>query len=778
MTAAVLRNTPSLAVPLSQNTAPVLEFNCLYTHDARKKQKKWQDGMLRYHTFNKRVMVYDVSRNLVGDMHWTGEEDVQEGDELTLERGGVRVEVADCIGQTETDLSELRGSKKKADPAARTSAMRSAVVLPQTPNHGPSNNTISKPNTQLKHRSLNTLLGTPKGPIGKAVLPTKSPFEERQAEIENKRWQEGRPPKRARTDDIQSRNVTRPLKPLEPVKKIEDSLGARTADPRKQRPKQAQLLQSQQQLETAEIIDLSSDGPSQTDFLAGFSDDILTDACTPAKESSKVISKAVMSSSSPAFEQNPAPHRQKRRSELGARQPTSIASARRAREVEVDDNGQYMEENFQEAQNYQDVRPSNVRMPIKVKECPQQGLASVTQSSAVRQDPTSSKNAHTFRLAPSIPKKRTLLCQDQLSKKSRRLCSIDTDDAADALLLSTSGGPGERKQLTAQEQLRARLAKIDKKGSSASRARLRKAAATPAITETERYAYVEEDVGEDNLPDGPAMELISDDETSPLQYSAVTKESLAVDVDQSNGGMPPPPKLPYQRSSTPPTTKSTKPFRPETSRSLRRVSSESAVVTPRPKSRRVPGAPVRYTPSPTRGLRESTPATLRDRLDGKSKDHPPAAPASPEPVHQHPGPPVPGPAAVKKPYKHKRGPVQKSVSLNVTASGTSSVILSRPFRAPGARKAVERVSEQQEDNVKDVGPWSREAFDLFAWRPPGWDEDKWCVADGAAALESAGNGDTARCSSGHGGGQGVADSPPPGLSGGVDFPLFSRPVVE
>lgn len=25
------------------------------------------------------------------------------------------------------------------------------------------------------------------------------------------------------------------------------------------------------------------------------------------------------------------------------------------------------------------------------------------------------------------------------------------------------------------------------------------------------------------------------------------------------------------------------------------------------------------------------------------------------------------------------------------------------------------------------GPWSCEAFDLFTWRPPKWNEEKWCI---------------------------------------------------
>ncbi|KAI7019284.1 hypothetical protein KC355_g3096, partial [Hortaea werneckii] len=112
MMATIYRNTPSLSIPQSQNTALVLEFNCLYTHDVRRKSKRWQDGFLRYHTFNKRVMVYDVPRNFIGDTHWTASE-LQDGDELTLDKEGVIVQVAEAVGKTETDLTDLRKSKKK-----------------------------------------------------------------------------------------------------------------------------------------------------------------------------------------------------------------------------------------------------------------------------------------------------------------------------------------------------------------------------------------------------------------------------------------------------------------------------------------------------------------------------------------------------------------------------------------------------------------------------------------------------------------------------------------
>jgi hypothetical protein len=29
--------------------------------------------------------------------------------------------------------------------------------------------------------------------------------------------------------------------------------------------------------------------------------------------------------------------------------------------------------------------------------------------------------------------------------------------------------------------------------------------------------------------------------------------------------------------------------------------------------------------------------------------------------------------------------------------------------------------------AKAPNPWSREAFDLLTWRPPGWDEENWCI---------------------------------------------------
>jgi len=64
ITSTGVRRTQNLTARPTQNTAPVLEFQCLFTFDLRRKQKRWQDGFLRFHTFNKRIMVYDSPSGL------------------------------------------------------------------------------------------------------------------------------------------------------------------------------------------------------------------------------------------------------------------------------------------------------------------------------------------------------------------------------------------------------------------------------------------------------------------------------------------------------------------------------------------------------------------------------------------------------------------------------------------------------------------------------------------------------------------------------------------
>ena len=170
MTSTASRHTQTFTVPETQNTAPILDFRCLYTHDIRRKSKRWQDGLLRFHTFNKRVMVYDVPRNFIGDTHLHEHDAVQDGDELQLEKG-VLIQVGEAVGSVDQDLTALFESRRKA-----TNPSPAKAVSPQQSIHGTASSATGSL-SQLRPKTLNSLLGTPKGPIGRATFPTKSPYE-------------------------------------------------------------------------------------------------------------------------------------------------------------------------------------------------------------------------------------------------------------------------------------------------------------------------------------------------------------------------------------------------------------------------------------------------------------------------------------------------------------------------------------------------------------------------------------------------------------------------
>jgi Protein of unknown function (DUF2439) len=171
------RGTASLAVAPTQNTAPVFEFRCLYTHDLRKKKKIWHDGSLRFHTFNRRVMVYDDSKNYIGDTHWRETGDFLEGQELRLDKG-VMVEVGEQIGETETDLAPVILEKRRPEVAS------SPPRMPHVSNACSSGLRPTGIISQARPKSLAAVLGASQGPIGRARLPARSPFEQRQVNIQ------------------------------------------------------------------------------------------------------------------------------------------------------------------------------------------------------------------------------------------------------------------------------------------------------------------------------------------------------------------------------------------------------------------------------------------------------------------------------------------------------------------------------------------------------------------------------------------------------------------
>lgn len=192
----------SMTAPPTQNTAPVLEYRCLYTHDIRRKAKRWQDGLLRFHTFNKRVMVYDFpARNYIGDTHWREDCPVQDGDELQLDRP-VLVQVCDQIASVEQDLTELLESRKRKHAVAEEAASRRALPDPRPNQHGPQGTGAARlsPPTPLQPKSLNALLGISASRPGKAALPAKSPYDIRE-DSEPSRIRGKRPLKKARLEN-------------------------------------------------------------------------------------------------------------------------------------------------------------------------------------------------------------------------------------------------------------------------------------------------------------------------------------------------------------------------------------------------------------------------------------------------------------------------------------------------------------------------------------------------------------------------------------------------
>lgn len=202
MSSIASHNNLGLTVPSTQNTAPILDFRCLYTHDLRRKAKRWQDGTLRFHTFNKRIMVYDLSKNFIGDYHWCEKDPIQDGDELKLDKG-VLIQVGESIGATIQDLSALFEKRKKAQP--QTPGRATPLKL------GPDSTVQPTPVqlSQLRPKSLNALLGTPKGPLGRATVPSKSPCRLR-SEDENARTEEERSVKRQRVE-TQSEEAVLPV---------------------------------------------------------------------------------------------------------------------------------------------------------------------------------------------------------------------------------------------------------------------------------------------------------------------------------------------------------------------------------------------------------------------------------------------------------------------------------------------------------------------------------------------------------------------------------------
>ena len=196
---------PALTAFRTQSTARILEFRCLYTQDLRRKQKRWQDGRLKFHTFNKRIMVYDERSNYVGDTHWREDSRFNEGDELELERGGILVEIGEYIGERDQDLWELVDKRIK-EREERAAAKVSAASPPTHQSLlARAHMSASARAPYLRSKPLNAVIGTPTGHYGRAMVSNLSPFEQKNSRNPDEN-REGRPAKRQKQHDIHSKN--------------------------------------------------------------------------------------------------------------------------------------------------------------------------------------------------------------------------------------------------------------------------------------------------------------------------------------------------------------------------------------------------------------------------------------------------------------------------------------------------------------------------------------------------------------------------------------------
>ncbi|KAJ5196989.1 hypothetical protein N7449_007468 [Penicillium cf. viridicatum] len=232
-----MMSTPSSSTRLPptspQVTASVVKFRCLYTHDLRRKSKRWHDGYLRYHKFNKRVMVYDDQGNFIGDHHWRSSDEVQDGDEMELDKG-VLIEVTENMGTTETDITTLYEKKKSSQGSPQTKDPVSQV--PRASTYTSTSAPLRSSASSQSFRSLNDLLGIKRTPIGHLV----SPYEEGNAprQAASSIQEPGRAPKRQKTSSVVNQRADKGSGTQSEVIDLTDSTDSNQGLPAKPRSNQ------------------------------------------------------------------------------------------------------------------------------------------------------------------------------------------------------------------------------------------------------------------------------------------------------------------------------------------------------------------------------------------------------------------------------------------------------------------------------------------------------------------------------------------------------------
>jgi Protein of unknown function (DUF2439) len=239
----------------SQVTAPVVEFRCLYTFNITQKRKKWQDGSLKFHLRNRRVMIYDESYNYIGDTHLQSAMDVDEGDEFDLQCGAL-VQVGGKLRTSESDITSIVQKSAKGNDNSISGTWRDS-------GKAPSQASMLANNSDKKHKSLRSILASQTSGLGRSDL---------QAVVDVFDNTENTPPsKRQRLDACResvSWSVTATVKnPTQnaksrPEKSTSKSLSNILAKRKKTLSvSKSSIVPGQSTLHVKQVIDLTSDTP-------------------------------------------------------------------------------------------------------------------------------------------------------------------------------------------------------------------------------------------------------------------------------------------------------------------------------------------------------------------------------------------------------------------------------------------------------------------------------------------------------------------------------------
>ncbi|MCJ1413069.1 hypothetical protein MMC19_007171 [Ptychographa xylographoides] len=651
----------SLAVPATQNTAPILEFQCLYTHDLRQKKKRWQDGVLRFHTFNKRVMVYDVERNYIGDSHWRKDAAVQDGDELKLDKG-VLIQVREAMGRREQDLTELLERRR--------------LTQDRSPGTGNKNHSIvsrsdGTPLIQLRPKSLNALLGTPKRAYGRAVLPTKSPYENR---VEpNSRTYDGEPPiKRARLNsDYKNRNDISPLR-----------------HPRNEHESLRVMKKTPKSTAAREIITVNSDNESL----------MPSSPVTGVPESSSIHKKVVTASKQP---RDIVPRRQEAMKRVARSSARTLSAAPEGSKIWRPICPEIFKEDLNSVKEnqkpinrlriaskkprkklmYRELLPKTIVVedpivltdasPVQTPELGEKSPSSITISPPPNESEMFRQNQHDLLQSNS---------EKRFDRVKTRVVEVPRSSDDDSYDRNTSGEAIDRRTIARSGIL---LKPLDDLNASHDRC-------WPA------HVMVQQDEVSSSAQDGPSkIPLFLSQDVSHRLHKA---SELAM-LDEILRLRPIP--------STNPTNANL-PF-------IAQTSHEAA---PHPVSN------VRQHDIICKAL--NPPLAISRNLSGPEEalvshpawqDH---AQSMLRPLPIQPQPPLVAPVTRRSPLRKALSTSSKSNLLKTTIRGRHSLVravsdMTGMYETGLAKPGLKRLSGEMQD--KDIDPWSREAFDLFGWRP-------------------------------------------------------------